>query len=103
MIRGTTPEYILTVNADLTGKSVYVTFKRLNTVITLTGSRLTVTSDGTNSVIAFRLTQKQTLSLGVGQGEVQVRFIGSDNIAHATEIKVVNVNRVLFEEEIAYE
>ena len=36
MIRGTTPDYILNVDADLTGQTVYVTISQLRTKLTLT-------------------------------------------------------------------
>lgn len=51
MIRGTTPDFLLTVNADLVDKAVFVTISQPRTRLTLTGDDLGIASDGTNSVI----------------------------------------------------
>ena len=103
MIRGTTPDFLLTVNADLVDKAVFVTISQPRTRLTLTGDDLGIASDGTNSVIQIRLTQKQTLALSVGKADIQVRFIDENGIARATEIKTLDVTRVLLERVIHYD
>lgn len=104
MIRGTTPDYILTVKGeDLTDKAVYVTFEQSGRRLTMTGNELGIDCDGTDSAIAIRLSQQQTLSLRDGAAKVQVRFISEDGTAKATEIKEVTVRRVLLEGVIQYD
>ena len=58
--------------------------------------------DGT-SVIAFRLSQTQTLSFREGKAEVQVRFIDAEGIAKATDIKPIAIERILQPGVITYE
>ena len=100
MIRGTTPDYILTVNADLTGTTVYVTFKQLRMSVDIKDPPVTV-SEGT-STIAIRLTQEQTLSLSEGRADIQVKYIASDGTVRATDIQPVTVSRALLERVVTY-
>ena len=102
MIRGTTPDYVLTVNADLTDKAVYVTISQAGVKVTLTNEDMTIVG-GETSTIAIRLTQRQTLGLRAGAASVQVRFVDSEGYAQATEIKTLTVSPVLLERVIAYE
>lgn len=103
MIRGTTPQYVLTLaNVDLTGMTVYVTIRDSSVKITKTGYELTVVSQPTGSTIAFSLSQQETLSLHEGAAAVQVRFIDASGIARATKIASLPVNRVLLEKVIEY-
>ena len=101
MVRGTTPDYVLTLEGiDLTGKTVLVTIKQQLRQMTLTGDRLSISTEAEGSAVAFRLTQEETLRLSEGTAEVQVRYIGSDNLAWATEIGKIDVKRVLLNEVI---
>ncbi len=103
MIRGTTPDYILTIEGwDLTDKTVFVTIRQNGTQLTKTGVELSIATDDNGSTIAFMLSQKDTLSLQEGNAEVQVRFIDSDGVALATEIAPIQVKRVLYERVIAH-
>ena len=102
MIRGTTPDYILTVDADLSDKTVYVTISQLRTRLTLTGDDLSIATDSEGSTIAIRLTQQQTLGLAVGKAEVQVKFIGEDGKTQATNIQPLMVDRALLERVVEY-
>lgn len=103
MIRGTTPDYVLTLpGIDLTGMTVYVTIRQKNREITLTGAELTVASDGEDSTIAFMLTQEQTLGLHEGQALVQVKFIDAQGNAGATKVGRLTVERALLERVIEY-
>lgn len=104
MRRGTTPTYTLVVNGyDLTAMTVYVTVKGSSgTIITKTGDDLSISADESGSVIAFRLTQAETLELPEGRGEVQVRFIDAEGVALATDIRAITIERVLLPGEIEY-
>ncbi len=102
MIRGTTPDYILTVDADLSDKTVYVTISQGRTRLTLTGDELSIATDAEGSTIAIRLTQEQTLGLAVGRAEVQVKFIGADGVTQATDIQPMLVHRALLERVVEY-
>ena len=96
MRQGTTPTYTLAVDDyDLTDKTVFVTISRKDKSVTLTGNRLTVACDGTDSIITFRLTQRETFSLPLGKAEVQVRFVDAEGVALATEIVPIEIDRVL--------
>ena len=103
MIRGTTPDYVLTLpGIDLTGMSVYVTIAQGNRKVTLTGTELSVASDGEDSTIAFMLTQAQTLSLREGPASVQVKFIDASGNTGATNIGSLTVDRALLERVVEY-
>ena len=106
MRRGTTPDYELSISGyDLSGQTLFVTLSQYANKVTLTGDRLNVTYDietNTTSVI-FSLTQQETLTFKSGNVEVQIRFIDADGVAQATEIKLLPVLPILFEEVIAYD
>lgn len=103
MIRGTTPDYVLTLDGvDLTGQTVYVTIGQGKARLTKTGDELSVSVDDTGSAIAFSLSQEDTLGLSAGSASVQVRFIDSDGAAQATEKAVLNIEDVLLEKVIEY-
>lgn len=101
MIRGTTPDLILTVDADLTGQTVFVTLSQAGVKTTISGDDLSIEA-GETSVIALRLTQEQTLGMRSGTASVQVRMIDENGIARATEIRSVNIAPVLWEKVISY-
>lgn len=103
MIRGTTPDYILTVDADLSDKTVYVTISQLRTRLTLTGDDLSIATDESESTIAFRLTQKQTLGLAVWKAEIQVAVVGSDGTRRDTNIAPINIDRTLLDRVVDYD
>ena len=102
MRRGTTPTITLTVDADLTGWTVYATFKSGGKQLTFENDRMEMTytpgSQGATgkTAIEITLTQQETLSLGVGNAEVQVRAI-HDGTAIATDIQAVDVGRIIKE------
>lgn len=103
MIRGTTPDYVLTLDGvDLSNKTVYVTIAQGNKKLTLTGEQLSVTVTADGSEIAFTLSQEDTLKLSIGEATVQVRFIDETGHAEATEIVSLTVKRVLLERVIEY-
>ncbi len=101
-IRGTTPDYILTVNADLTGKTVYVTIAQYpGCKLTLTGDDLLI-YPGEETVINITLTQEQTLGFADGDAEVQVKFISEDGKTHATDIQQITIDRALLDRVVKY-
>lgn len=104
MMQGTTPPYALTVEGwDLTDKTVFVTLEgEDHNQVTKTGDDLTIAYSDNDSTIAFRLTQKETFALKVGEVEVQVRFIDANGIANGTNIVKVENLRVLLKKVIRY-
>lgn len=96
MRRGTTPAIVLTVDMDITAYTVYVTLKNHGSEVTLSNDSVTMELDDGKTSIAFSLTQEQTLKFGTGTCEVQVRAI-HDGTAIATDIKTIDVNRILKE------
>ena len=104
MIRGTTPDYILTLDGvDLSEQTVYVTIKQCQKLLTKTGDELTIAVDETGSTISFALTQEDTLGLSPGSASIQVRFIDSEGVARATDTAALNVEKVLLERVIEYD
>ena len=63
---------------------------------------MTYDSETNTTSIVFSLTQQETLAFKSGNVEVQIRFIDADGVAQATEIKLLPVLPVLFEEVIEY-
>lgn len=101
-IRGTTPDYILTVNTDLTGKTVYVTIAQYpGCKLTLTNEDLLIVP-GEETVINITLTQEQTLGFNVGSAEVQVKYIAEDGKTHGTDIQEITIDRALLDRVVSY-
>lgn len=96
MRRGTTPAIVLTVDMDITSYTVYVTLKNRSNELTLTNDSVVMEYDDGKTTLTFALTQEQTLKFGTGTCEVQVRAI-HDGTAIATDIKTMDVNRILKE------
>lgn len=104
MIRGTTPDYLLDIEAcDLTDKAVTVTIDQNNIRITKARDELSISSDESGSTIAFMLSQRDTLRLKEGTADIQVRFIDSTGRADATHVASIPVDRVLSEGVITYD
>lgn len=90
--RGSTPTNIFNVNIDLTGATVFVTYSQNNkVVIEKTGNDLTVSSDK----IETTLSQTDTLALQSGRTEIQIRYVMSNGTADASNIIVVDAQRIL--------
>lgn len=104
MIRGTTPDYLLTVTGkDLTSDKVFVTIKQnTGALITKTNDDLDIEYSNSNTTIGLTLTQEDTLGLKEGTADIQIRFIDSDGKAEATGIMPILVSRVLLERVISY-
>lgn len=102
MIRGTTPDLILTVGADLTGKTVYVTLSQPGIKTKITGDDLGIEAGETSSVVALRLTQEQTLAFRAGTASVEVSFIDETGMTRKTKIGSVKIKPTLMDEVIHY-
>lgn len=99
--RGATPTFTLSFpessGIDLTlARSVYVTFTRGLVSLTKTGEDLVV---GTRT-IGVLLSQKETLSFGTGDVEVQANWISADGKRVVSEISVVGFTKQLLDEVI---
>lgn len=103
MRQGTTPTCLVIVDGyDLTtDMTVFVSLKG-KVLITKTGDELSISYAKNSSAIAFRLSQEETFSLGIGTVYIQVRFIDSNNIAKATDIVELNNLDVLMTDVIEY-
>lgn len=99
---GETPGLILELDANLTGKTVYVRIKQLQTVIDLSGERLGIVYGNDVTVITAKLTQAETLRLRPGQADIQVHWIGPDGDAPLTNICQITVRRSLWSEVIEF-
>ena len=100
MRRGTTPTITLTVDKDVSTWTLYATFRSGMHNVTLENDRMTVElepetePEEAKTLITVTLPQEETLSLGVGNAEVQVRAI-KDGTAIATDIKNIDVGRII--------
>lgn len=98
MIRGTTPTVSITVDENLEGWEVYVTFQHAGGNLTKTGGELAITC-GDRSVVACPLSQADTLSFPEGRTvKVQMRAVETaTGTAIATEVGRFNADEVLLE------
>ena len=98
MTRGTTPTIVLTLDTDLPLNDIaelWVTFKA--STVEVTKSLSDVSLDSVNKKITLELSQEDTLKLYNGKCEVQVRFRTGNDLAYATSIASVDINRILKE------
>lgn len=94
MRQGTTPAVPLTVDMDLIGWTVYVTFTNSGKELTITNDRLEMTLENGKTLVMVPLTQEETLAFNVGVCEVQIRAI-HDGTAIATETEFIDIEKVL--------
>ena len=94
MRRGTTPAIVLSVDMDLIGWHVYVTLKSRNNILTLDNGRLNMELSGRKTIIAFPLTQAETLAFSPGKCKVQVRAV-HDGTAIASDIGEFEIDSIL--------
>lgn len=103
MYQGTTPELMLKVEGtDLTDKTIFVTIRCGNYVLTKTGNSLSVIYADNYSIVVVKLSQKETLMMKKSEAEVQVRFIDSSGFANATNKAKFNVKESLYQSIIKY-
>ena len=97
--RGSTPTNVFNVNIDLTGATVFITYSQNNkVVIEKTGSDVTIESDK----LTTTLSQTDTLALQSGRTEIQIRYVMSNGTADASNIIVVDAQRILKDGVITY-
>ena len=98
MRRGTTPTITVTVDADLTGMSLYLAFKQPGTPpLVKADTDLDVTVEGQETTISATLTQEETLAMREGV-DVKVQLRGVDNsgaVAVASSIGSIPVSAIL--------
>lgn len=103
MIRGTTPDYVLTIpDVDLSDKTVLVTISQGHQQLNKSNADLIIEHDEHGSTIGFSLSQQETLAFRVGDADVQVKFIDATGYADGTDIKQIKVKRALYEKVIHY-
>lgn len=95
MTRGTTPDYVITVEdmESLAGSSVYVTLRQGDVVVTKETDDLAIEGNQ----ITVCLTQEETLAFSEGYAQMQVRGVTTGD-AWASAIVDVPVKQVLLEE-----
>jgi len=79
MVRGSTPDYVLRINADLTGMIVYVTIAQPGRMVTLDMDELRIVPGTHASYVHFRLTQEESLRLRPGRAYVQMHFVPAES------------------------
>lgn len=100
MRRGTTPTLEITVDADLSGFNIYLTFKNGDKLLTKTNDDLSIEYESgqhPSTTITAILSQEDTLSFKSGTTcEVQVRAVDDSGYpAVATTIGTLPVDRIL--------
>ena len=100
MRRGTTPTLTVTVDADLSGLNLYLTFKNGSTLLTKTNDDMSIEYEGgqhPSTTITVILSQQDTLSFKSGSVcEVQIRAVDDSGYpAVATTIGTLPVDRIL--------
>jgi hypothetical protein len=101
MYQGTTPAITFEIKGyDLTGATVFVSFKHGNDL--LTKSNVSVSYAGNISTVVCELTQEETLAMKKGAVIVQIRFIYPDGQALATTKKAIEIEDVIYPAVISY-
>lgn len=101
MKRGTTPLHVFSVNRDLRGAKVYLTYRQGDdAIITKTNEDL----DISETAVVVELTQSDTLLFKDSRPtEVQIRYVTDEGVAEASDIIKINVERILKDGVIEYE
>ena len=93
VVQGTTPDIVLNVPGhDLTGKTVEVYIASGYCRMMLTNDRLGISFAEGVSVVAFQLTQRETLKMPVGQYDIQIRYIGPDGWVPASRMGAAKIS-----------
>jgi len=99
MKRGTTPTNTFSVDVDLTGTTIFVSYEQDGKVVVeKTGSDLTV---GTNS-ISLVLSQEETLAFHPGPVNIQIRYVDVYGTADASNIIKTTAERIIKDGVIQY-
>lgn len=92
MRRGSTPTNTFTVDIDLTGATVFVSYEQSGRVVVeKTGSDLTITPDE----ITLDLTQEETLKFRPGEVLIQIRYVFPSGAADASNIIKTTFERII--------
>jgi len=92
MRRGSTPTNTFDVDIDLTGATLFITYKQKGqTIIEKTNPDITVSS----SSLVVSLSQEDTLAMCEGMVEVQIRYVFPNGQADASNIMRVPAERIL--------
>lgn len=90
--RGSTPVNTFNVNIDLTGATVFITYKQNGRLILeKTGADVTIEP----TALSVSLTQQETLAFGVGNVEIQIRYVFPNGSADASNIMETTADRIL--------
>ena len=102
--RGTTQLITITIKGwDLTGCDIYVTFKQGNNVLTKTTMDSVVYANN-QTKLKVTLTQGDTLRFADNaDGQLQVRWVGSDGDARKTKVAPFRTDEALYEKTIEWE
>lgn len=99
MYRGTTPTLYLELDTELeladNIAEMWVTFKSPSVEVTKTFDE--VIFDAETNKITVTLTQEETLKFYKGDTEVQVRIRTKDDLAYATDIATIDIEKILKE------
>lgn len=94
MKRGSTPVHVFTVDIDLTGANVFISYRQgKNIIVEKSGTEITITS----TTLETQLTQEETLAFGTGEVEMQIRYVYPDGTADASDIMKTSAERILKE------
>ena len=92
MRRGSTPVNVFDVDVDLTGATIYITYRQNGVnIIEKTGQDISVTSKD----LTVSLSQEETLTFTEGVVEIQIRYVFPDGSADASNIMRVSAERIL--------
>lgn len=97
--RGSTPTNTFSVNIDLRGATIFVSYaQRGKVLVEKTGSDLYVTED----TIITRLTQEDTLQFKPGEVSIQLRYVKADGEADTSNVIQTTAELVLKDGVIDY-
>lgn len=96
--QGSTPYIMVTVEGyDLTdANAIMVTFKTDSGMVDLDRTRVTVTSDESESLLVVHLTQEETLALTPSRALLQVRWRDANDESHTTVAASIDVASALY-------
>jgi hypothetical protein len=96
--QGATPYLMITVEGyDLTdAAAVSVAIRGVSRLVNLGQERVTITTDGTYSLLVVHLTQEETLSLAPTTATIQVRWRDAEDEAHTTEMAQINIATAIY-------
>jgi len=92
MRRGSTPVNVFDVDIDLTGATIFITYRQNGVnIIEKTGQDIAVTSKD----LTVSLSQEETLIFTEGVVEIQIRYVFPNGQADASNIMRVSAERIL--------